>query len=188
MLWKDYLYCCVHAFQSRAVKEEDQICPFCRTLMCDSDDETIKRFEKRSDLNDPIAIRHLGRSYSKGNFGVPQNRAKALELYHRAGELGDAQAWYNLSCAYRTGSGVEVDEKRAKHYAELAAIKGYVDARHNLGVMEILAGNVDRALKHWMIAAKDGDTQSVKNIKNMYMDGDVTKDDYAKALLSYQGI
>lgn len=37
------------------------------------------------------------------------------------------------------------------------------------------------------VAAKDGDTQSVKNIKNMYMDGDVTKDDYAKALLSYQG-
>jgi len=139
---------CVHAVQSRAAKEEDQICPFCRTIMSDSEEEAIKRLNKRMELNDPVAIRHLGCSYSDGRFGLPQDRAKKLELYHRAGELGEAQALHNLSCVYRTGRGVEVDEKKAKHYGELAATKGYVLARCNLGCKEARAGIMDRALKH----------------------------------------
>ena len=45
---------------------------------------------------------------------------------------------------------------------------------------------MDRALKHFMIAAGCGDNDSLENIKQMFMNGGVTKDDYVKALRAYQ--
>ena len=49
------------------------------------------------------------------------------------------------------------------------------------------AGNWDRALKHYMVSVGDGDNDSVKNIKQLYMDGHATKEDYVRALRAYQG-
>ena len=45
---------------------------------------------------------------------------------------------------------------------------------------------MDRALKHFMIAARDGHEKSLKSIKGMYGYGDATKDDYNKALQARQ--
>ena len=75
---------------------------------------------------------------------------------------------------------------KATHYFELAAMKGNVAARHNLGCIEQWAGNMNKALKHSMIAVKDGSADSLYNIKRMYKDGHGTKDDYTKALGAYQ--
>ena len=63
---------------------------------------------------------------------------------------------------------------------------GVIEARHNLGISERLAGNMDRALKHWMISAGSGYSVSLENIKQMFKNGQATKDDYARALLAYQ--
>ena len=45
---------------------------------------------------------------------------------------------------------------------------------------------MDRALRHWMIAARDGNLNSLGNVKKFYLDGHATKDDYTNALHSYQ--
>jgi len=37
-----------------------------------------------------------------------------------------------------------------------------------------------------MIAVGSGDDDSLRNIKQLYLDGHVAKDDYAKALRAYQ--
>ena len=181
---------CVHAFQSRAIKakriKEENICPFCRTPPPESDEEMIKRYEKRVELNDVRAILNLGSFYSLGSDGLAQNYAKALELWHQASELGNAIAYLGIGDVYYCGRGVRVDKKKAMHYYELAAMGGEVMARHNLGIMEEEAGNMDRALNHWMIAVKDGNSGSLENIKRLYGYGHVTKDDYANALKSYQ--
>ena len=42
------------------------------------------------------------------------------------------------------------------------------------------------ALKHYMIAVGLGDNDSLKKIREFYVNGHATKDDYAKALRSYQ--
>ena len=179
---------CVHAFRSRITKRKDDVCPFCRTPAPKSYEEIIKRFEKRlnMDLNDTDAIYNMGCYYARGQLGLPQNQAKALELWHRAGEFGHATAYYSIGYAYTNGNGVERDEKKAKHYFELAAMGGNPYARHNLGNNEWRLGNIDRALKHFMIAVKDGHSDSMKNIKHLYKHGFATKDEYAKALRSYQ--
>ena len=52
-------------------------------------------------------------------YGLPQNRTKALELWHKAGKFGHAAAYYNIGNAYFYGRGVERDDKKAQHYWEL---------------------------------------------------------------------
>ena len=128
---------------------------------------------------------NLGCYYYYGMY-VPQDHAKALELWHRAAELGDAQSYYDVGNSYLQGNGVERDEKKAVHYYELAAMGGHVISRHNLGVLEKRYGNMDRALKHHMIAAGCGDNDSLEKIKQMFKKGVATKEDYTQALLSYQ--
>ena len=52
--------------------------------------------------------------------------------------------------------------------------------------MEVVAGNIDRALNHYMIAVQSGTSLSLEKIKLLYTEGRATKDDYMKALQSYQ--
>ena len=177
---------CIYTVQSRATKEEEDICPFCRSQPPAYEEELIKRYEKRMKMNDANAIYNMGCIYDNGRYNLPRNRAKAIELWHQAGELGSSEAYYNIGHAYRNGEGVERDDTKATHYYELAAMGGSVNARHNLGVFEWQAGNVDRASKHWMISTEDGYPDSLVNIKQLYKHGYIAKDDYAKALRSYQ--
>ena len=68
----------------------------------------------------------------------------------------------------------------------IAAIEGNEVARYNLGIKEGEAGNMNRALKHHMIAAESGEPHSLKKIQKLYTNGHATKDDYANALRAYQ--
>ena len=54
--------------------------------------------------------------YKDGSYGVPQDKARAIELMLEAGELGCANGYYNLGVCYRLGDGVEIDKKKAKDY------------------------------------------------------------------------
>jgi len=182
--------CChapVYDDQGNLVDNEKQNqCPFCRVIAPKSDEENIERLNKRMEANDAYAIQILGHFYNEGLDGLRQDRTKALELWHRAAELGYALAYCNISYSYHYGEGVEVDKKKANHYYELAAMKGDVTARRNLGIMEHNAGNYDRALKHYMIASRGGYSNSLKEVKELHSKGHATKEDYAHALRSYQ--
>ena len=164
----------------------EQKCPFCRTPAPHKDEEIMERLEKRAESGDANAIGILGTSYSNESRGLPQDHVKALEVCNRAAELGNASAYFNIGNAYRDGNGVVRDEKKAASYWELAAMEGHAIARHNLGVYEWRTGNMDRSLKHFMIAVRGGDNGPLENIKRMFKHGYATKDDYAKALRSYQ--
>jgi len=167
---------CVYAplYDDQGNEVDNEKCAFCRTPWPESDEEEIvKRYKKRVDLDDPIAINNLGCNYrdGKGNgrYGYTQNYTKALELFHRAAELGYTEAYLNIGCAYKYGEGIEVDMEKANYYYELAAMRGNVIARHNLGSMEVRSGNKCRALRHYMISARDGYADSLKMIQKMYL-------------------
>ena len=161
-------------------------CPFCRTPMYTSNEEAIEMYKKRVEAGDAEAMYILGIHYSNGAIGLPQDRTRALELWHRAGEIGCADAYNNIGYAYRTGEGMERDNKKADNYFELAAMIGNVIARHNLGASEYEKSDWDRAFKHWLIAAGGGKNNSLKCIQHLYMDGHASKEDFAKSLKAYQ--
>jgi len=179
---------CIHApvFDNQGNEVDNEKCPFCRTPEPKSEKEFNQRRMKRVDLDDPIAMYNVGCDYRDGSTGHPQDYTKALELFYRSGELGCAIAYLNIGYAYNHGKGVKVDKKKAIHYYELAAMGGNVSARYNLGLEEQDAGNMNRALKHHTIAARNGLSESLEVIKELYTNGHATKDDYTKALRLYQ--
>ena len=135
---------CIYSMEETGDKNM-KLCPFCKTPPAESDEEEINRTNKLMEKDNADAFHMLPSCYRNGRYGMPQDEAKANELYLKAGELGCADAYYDLGNAYRLGRGVEIDKKKAKHYYELAAMSGKVNARHNLGCVEYDAGNYQRA-------------------------------------------
>jgi TPR repeat protein len=160
-------------------------CFFCRTEAPSSDEELIERIEKRVKANDAMAMANLGSYYRLGKMGLRQDHWKALELFHESAKLGNHFAHSSLSICYRTGSIVAKDTRKAIYHGQLAAVAGNIHARHNLGCAEGIAGNMDRAYKHWMISTNNGYALSMKSVQEGYKNGFVTEDDYAKTMCAY---
>ena len=166
-------------------KEELGMCAFCRTLRPSSNEEILNLLTNLIEKGNAMAYYQFGGDYAEGTTGMPQDWAKANDLWLKAGELGYAEAYSALGLSYYHGQGVDMDEEKAKYFYELAAMKGDVHARHNLGCMEAEASNHQRAYKHMIIAARAGFTPSLDQVKIGFMDGDVAKDEYAGTLRAF---
>ena len=165
---------CIHAdvYDNHGKIIVEKKCPFCRNPEATSGEEVVKRLKKRMEVGDTYAFVTMGCFHDRGIYGLPQDSAKAVEFWHKAGKFG----YTNIGTAYYNGEGVERDHKMASHYFELAAMEGDSTARHNLGASKYNTGNYDKALKHYMIAVRGGHTPSVDIIRDMYMNGHAAKD------------
>jgi len=191
-----YMECCGKAICSGCIfapvyddqgnEVDNNKCPFCRTSAPTSGEEIIEMMKNRTEAGDSRATNNQGCNYRDGRYGLPVDYTKALELFRRAAKLGDTEAYLNIGCAHHAGQGIEVDTKQAHHYYELSAMMGNERARHNLGVHEYELGNMDRAVRHYLIAVRDGFALSLEEIKELYTNGYATKEDYTKALQLYQ--
>ena len=162
------------------------LCAFCRTPCAESEEENMKRLKKLMEKGNADAYNNLAGYYAEGDAGLPQDWVKANELWLKGGELGCAEAYYNLADSYYNGRGVGVDKEKSKHYLELAAMMGNVHARHNLGCAEGQAGNYQRAYKHFILGATAGHKNSLDAVKGGFIQGAVTKEEYAQTLRGYQ--
>ena len=181
---KDICNGCIYAMRKTGGKNM-KLCPFCKAPPTRLPEEEVESIKKLMEKGHADAFNQLGGHYEDGTSGMPQDRAKANELYLKAGELGCANAYYNLGLSYNEGAGVEIDKKKAKHFYELAAMNGDLHARHNLGCVEGQAGNYHRSYKHFMLSAGAGCKESLNAVKGGYMAGYVTKDQYANTLREY---
>ena len=93
---------------------------------------------------------------------------------------------YQLGILYWNGKGVEKDEEKAIYHYEKAAIGGHPIARHNLDCNEGRNGNIERAVKHLVIAAKLGHEGSMKKLWKCYSDGNITKENLDATLRTHQ--
>ena len=142
--------------------------------------------QARVDKKDPDAIKFLGDQYLHGQLGLEKDASRAFELWTEAAVLGSVDAYFQLGHAYEDGHGVEQDVAKGIHFYEKAAILGHSMARHNLGWLEYNNGNYDRAVRHLLISAKMGYTNSLEGIKNLFTRGNATKTQFAEALKGYQ--
>jgi len=145
---------------------------------------------KRIEANDAEALITMGNFYRHGQFGLPSDRDKAMELWQKAAELGSAHANFRIGfkymCSDQSLFGWHWIRKNARHHYEIAAMKGHTEARHELGRFEScpFECNMPRATKHWIIAAKAGYNGSMEEIKKLFLagNGEVTKEEYAQTL------
>ncbi|EJK63032.1 hypothetical protein THAOC_16338 [Thalassiosira oceanica] len=161
-------------------------CAFCRTRYPGNDADVLAMIQARVAKKDPDAINRLGQRYFHGDLGLQKDMRKGVEMYTEAAELGSIEAFCNLGLAHVTGRGVEQDEAKGIHFWEKAAMRGDVESRHNLGCNEMKKNNHGRAVRHWLISAKMGYEASLESIKEMFMAGHTTKEQYAEALKGYQ--
>ena len=146
-------------------------CPFCRESMHITEEEYDKRHMKRVEANDPLAMGLEGvKHMKKGEY------SSAIEYFTRAADLGDVWAHVKLALMYHDGQGVEKDEGKHIHHAEEAAIGGNPNARCLLAMFERKRGNKERAVKHYIIAASQGEDGSMQVLMELFKSGFVGKE------------
>ena len=131
---------------------------------------------------------HADLQYFKGDY------QSAFELFSKAAELGDAGAHYRLSGMFKKGHGVEIDEGKEIYHLEQAAIGGHPFARCMLGVHEWNNNiNTERGVKHWIIAARQGEDNSIKELMKIFKLGQnfnieliLSKDELAATLRAHR--
>jgi len=190
-----YMECCGKELCEGCVKAADtevkkgnmkDCCAFCRKPSSVDQEERSERLHLRMKLNDGGAFAWLGSAMSGGTQGLPQDKNKAIKLWNKAAELGSVRAHNSLGSAYEVGKGVEKDVSKAIHHYQIAAIGGHEYARYQVGIMEETNGNMDRAMKHWMIAARSGFDDALEEISIGYKVGHVTKEEYASTLRAHR--
>ena len=85
----------------------------------------------------------------------------AMELFARSANFGYSMAHNNLA-----GGGGGLGPRQAGHEV----------ARYNLGCMEDHSGNMERALKHWTIAASAGCYTAMYHLMTLVKKGYVSKE------------
>ena len=182
---------CAYAYASLQRRENMKpSCPFCRHPPPKTEEEHEKNLMKRVEANDPVALRHMGwRHLQKAEYDAAREEEEygaAFEYWTRAADLGDAEAHYQLAIMYQDGEYVENDVEKEMYHMVEAAIRGHPYARFMLAFTEgYHEGNIERAVKHFIIAAKLGDDDSIQELKKYYEDGLVSKEDFAAALRAH---
>ena len=111
----------------------------------------------------------MGDRYHYGTHGAPKDDLKALDYFIRAVELGSSEACTCLAGSYNSGEGVAVNKERASLFHRVGALRGDIEARHNIGCSEYYTfGNHEIGIRHWKIAAEAGGQRSLNALRKIY--------------------
>ena len=155
-----------------------QRCAFCRAPLPKNKEEALQNMMKRVKANDPVAMREMGRKCC-----IEGDNEGGFEYFTKATALGDIESHQYLADLYHMGKGVEKDPKKKLFHMEEAAIGGHHVARFNLGIEE---RDNERAVKHFIIAAKLGFGGALEQVKERFAHGLVSKEDFEAALRGHQ--
>jgi hypothetical protein len=76
--------------------------------------------------------------------------------------------------------------KKAKFHVEAAAMAGHkVATRSIVGYMENSSGNMERAVKHWTIAASAGDYTAMHELRTLFEQDYVSRESIDSTLAAY---
>ena len=147
-------------------------------------DEALVWQQKAVDAGYVNAAVYLGQMYLDGQ-AVPQDFAKAKELFEYAASQGDTAAQTALAWIYRAGVGVPQDYALAlSHYREGAAL-GNDWAMTNIAEFYKegygVAADPDEAVRWYTAAAKSGELTAQTRLARMYQVGDGVAQDYTLA-------
>jgi TPR repeat protein len=121
-------------------------------------------------------------------YGVKRDYARAMQLWHKTADKGDALASFNIGAMYQDGWGVPRDLVEAMKWFRRAAYLGNPNAQRNMG--EVYGGgwgvkqDFAEATRWYDRAAGQGDYIAQFTMGDLYAKGEGgLKQDYAQALL-----
>ncbi|KAH3766951.1 sel1 repeat family protein [Pelomyxa schiedti] len=136
------------------------------------------------------SVTSLGICHEFGVGGVEKDTHKAVTLYQRAADAGDAMAMCILGLCYDNGDGVEKDIHKAVTLYQRAADAGNARAMFNLGVCyqngDGVAKDIHKAATLWQRAADAGNATAMFNLGVCYQNGDGVEKDIHKAVTLWQ--
>ena len=157
-------------------------CPFCRQpIGTESNEEFVKRLEKRVEKNDALATYRFARAYRDGAHGLQIDATKYVKLVKRAADLGSMEACFDLAGLYCRGDwGVARDYVKMGQYDKIAAKLGEYRARCSLGAAALVAGDIPLAHRHWMISVACGHDDSLDRFRTEMLEGRITEQKYSE--------
>ena len=126
-----FMVCCGALICYRCLEDDTVGAPFkeecslCKKAISKSNEERVNRCLDKAIGHNHKAVCVLADCFLRGEWGVPQDISKAIQLWEVAFELGSPAASYNLGVAYLKGDGVEKDVSRAFEYFAFAAQGGH---------------------------------------------------------------
>jgi len=128
---------------------------------------------------------NLGSCYENGEGNLSKNYYKAVELYRKAAEQGDANAQNNLANCYYNGNGVSRDYRKAFELYSKSAEQGNSFGLNGLGICYENGDGVSRnyrdAYESYLESAAKGNSGGQVNLGRCYMYGNGIEKDYKRA-------
>ena len=141
-------------------------------------EETVNMLIECADANDTLAMSSLAERLEKGK-GMKQDVKKALELFQRASQIGDADSMKGLGMLYLNGEILPRDQKKAIELLKHASDLGCTSASFNLGVCydkgEGTEPDKERAFELYRRASHVS-TDAQFNLSLFYQNGEVSPD------------
>ena len=162
---------------------EEFKCAYCRRLISKSNPtKELKRLIKK---NNTQAFIQMGVRYAAGN-GVFQSNTKALEMFIKSAELGNAPSYFKIGQAYKEGIGVEQDESKSLAFYEVAAKKGSIFAHKKLADFHGMNGDINEAIEHCKVVASAGYQGAMNSLMKFYKDKLLSKEELTQTLRAHQ--
>ena len=149
-----------------------------------------KEYLAAAQKGDSVAQCQLGLCYRRGKNGVTKDYEKAVYWFRKSAASGNAQAQWELGCAYATGRGVPKDFKQSVQWYRKSAEQGHVPGLWKMGVCYYVGYGVPQDYKQaicwYRKAAEQGDSVSQYSLGKCYQNGYGVKKDIKKALQFYR--
>ena len=131
---------------------------------------------------------NLAMAHGRGEFGLPVNQAKFIELPRQSAGLGYPPVLYqigNFHGGHHGGMGLEQNEEEALKYWEKAVEGGDILAGHNLACKEYKNGNVVAGMRRFRLSASGGFRISMESLIICFEKGFLHHADLAETLQAF---
>ena len=151
----------------------------------------ILMYRRVAEMGDPKGMYKLGVCYARGEGGITEDEAKAVEWYRKAAEAGNAAAMYSLGNCYRfCRGGLAQEGVKLVEWYRKAAEAGNAQGMYALARCYedgyFLAWDGEKAMEWYQKAAEAGDVEAMKYLGYNYEHGLELTWDAEKAMEWYQ--
>ena len=115
------------------------------------------------------------------SFRLVLSAKRAVKLWEKAAQLGNAEAMYNLGKSFQYGRGVKLNLKKAMNFYRMASDRGDPVSQKRLGTMLCGLKNFEEGFRYYKLSAEQGWTPGERELGRCYQIGDGVEADVQEA-------